>query len=65
MSNPPRPTEKFDPDCWYGDFDELVPVRDLLCYSTELCDQTFCSKNEAYAAGLHLGELATERGVGS
>lgn len=50
----------FDPDTWEGDFDELAPWRDLLVDDDALCDVTFSSKEEAFRAGLYLGEIGNQ-----
>jgi hypothetical protein len=46
---------KFDPDAWDGDPEFLRPFQDELALGHELCDQTFASRREAFAAGLELG----------
>jgi hypothetical protein len=61
MSEPTQRPEPFDPDQWEGDFDELESVQEELLDSEELCDLTFYSKREAFAAGHHLGKTDGER----
>jgi hypothetical protein len=53
----------FDPDAWDGEYQELTGIRDELVIDPELCERTFCSKQEAFAAGLLIGEslLGDER----
>jgi hypothetical protein len=49
------PSETFDPDSWEGDSDKLQPFQEEVLCSYELCELTFCSKQEAFATGLRLG----------
>jgi hypothetical protein len=51
MNEPVGPSESFDPSTWEGDREDLAPFQEELLYSLELCEQTFCSKQEALAAG--------------
>jgi hypothetical protein len=52
---------RFDPDSWSGDANELRGLEEHLLADADVCDRTFSSKHEAFAAGLHVGETATFR----
>jgi hypothetical protein len=61
MNQSGRPSDTFDPDAWEGDADDLRPFQEELLYDDELCARTFCSKHEAFAAGLYLGRGARQQ----
>jgi hypothetical protein len=48
--------EAFDPDEWEGDASLLEPYVELLRDEEHLCERTFASKHEAFAAGLYLAK---------
>src|SRR5579862_4359301 len=42
-------------DSWSGDPDELHGSEEILLNNEVFCDETFATKHEAFATGLHLG----------
>jgi hypothetical protein len=50
----------FDHDSWEGEYEQLADVREELVVDEKLCERTFCSKHEAFMAGLVLGQPTAE-----
>ena len=50
----------FRPDDWDGDASELCGYEDDLIDDADLCDATFASKWEAFAAGITVGATSAQ-----
>jgi hypothetical protein len=48
-------TATFDPNRWGGDYEALTGLDQTFLADSDLCEQTFANKQEAFTAGWRLG----------